>query len=52
MLETFTTNTIEAILDTLPVDLTFIDDTDTVRYFSRGDEHIFKRPPGVIGRQA
>jgi len=51
MLETFTTATIEAIFNTLPVDVTFIDDGDTVRYFSRGDERIFKRPPGVIGRQ-
>ena len=51
MLETFSTETIEAIFDTLPVDLTFVDDTDTVRYYSRGDERIFKRSPAVIGKQ-
>jgi len=51
MLETFSTETIEAIFDTLPVDLTFIDDTDTVRYYSRGDQRIFKRSPAVIGKQ-
>ena len=51
MLETFSTETIEAIFDTLPVDLTFVDDTDTVRYYSRGDQRIFKRSPAVIGKQ-
>ncbi len=51
MLATIPTETIEAIFDTLPVDLTFVDDTDTVRYYSKGDERIFKRTPAVIGRK-
>jgi PAS domain S-box-containing protein len=51
MLETFSTETLEAIFDTLPLDLTFVDDTDTVRYYSRGDERIFKRSSEVIGKQ-
>ena len=51
MLEVLSKETIEAIFDTLPVDITFVDDTDTVRYFSRGDERIFPRRPEVIGRK-
>jgi len=51
MLETLSTKTLEAIFDTLPVDLTFVDETDTVRYYSRGDERIFRRTPAVIGRK-
>jgi len=51
MLETISTETLEAIFDTLPVDLTFVDDTDTVRYYSRGDERIFRRTPAVIGKK-
>ncbi|MFC2005624.1 PAS domain-containing protein [Chloroflexota bacterium] len=51
MLETLSTETIEAILDTLPVDLTFVDDTDTARYYSKGNERIFRRTPAVIGRK-
>ena len=51
MLETFSTETLEAIFDTLPVDVTFVDDTDTVRYYSKGDERIFRRTPAVIGRK-
>jgi len=41
---------IEPIINTLPVDITFVDDTDTVRYFSKGEERIFVRSKAVIGR--
>ena len=51
MLETISTGTLEAIFNALPVDLTFVDDADTVRYYSRGDERIFRRTPAVIGRK-
>ena len=51
MLEKISTGTIEAIFDTLPLDLTFVDDTDTVRYYSKGNERIFRRTPAVIGRK-
>ena len=51
MLEKLPTDTLEAVFDTLPVDVTFVDDTDTVRYYSKGDERIFKRTPQVIGRK-
>ena len=51
MLEKLSKEMLEAIFDTLPVDLTFVDDTDTVRYYSRGDDRIFRRTPAVIGRK-
>ena len=51
MLETLSTETLEAIFDTLPVDITFVDDTDTVRYYSRGERRIFRRTPAVIGKK-
>lgn len=51
MLEELSAETLEAIFDTLPVDITFIDETDTVRYYSRGEKRIFKRSPAVIGRK-
>ena len=51
MLETLSTETLEAIFDTLPVDLTFVDEADTVRYYSRGDQRISRRTPAVIGRK-
>lgn len=41
---------LETILNHLPVDLTFIDENDIVRYFSQGKERIFVRTKAVIGR--
>jgi DUF438 domain-containing protein len=42
---------INLLLKNLPVDITFVDETDTVRYFSAGAERIFPRSPGIIGRK-
>ncbi|MEM3737341.1 MAG: DUF438 domain-containing protein [Candidatus Bathyarchaeia archaeon] len=41
----------EAILNTLPVDITFVDKEDTVRYFSQSKSRIFVRTKAVIGRK-
>ena len=49
MLEAFSTETLEAIFDALPVEMSFVDDADTVRYYSKGNQRIFKRTPAVIG---
>ena len=38
------------LLNVLPVDLTFVDKEDRVRYFSKGKERIFTRTKSVIGR--
>jgi len=51
MLEKLSTETLEAIFDTLPVEMSFVDETDTVRYYSKGDERIFRRTPAVIGKR-
>jgi len=42
---------IEAIFNTLPVDITFVDKDDTVRYFSQSKERIFVRTKAVLGRK-
>jgi len=39
------------MLDTLPIDITFVDKEDTVRYFSQGTERVFPRTKAVIGRK-
>ena len=41
---------LEGILNTLPVDITFVDERDTVRYFSQSKDRIFARAKAVIGR--
>jgi DUF438 domain-containing protein len=42
---------LETVLNTLPVDLTFVNAEDTVRYFSQSGERIFPRAKAVIGRK-
>jgi len=42
---------LERVLNTLPVDITFVDETDHVRYFSQSPERIFVRSKSVIGRE-
>lgn len=39
------------MLNALPVDLTFVDHEDTVRYFTENKERIFVRTRAVIGRK-
>ena len=51
MLEALSTETLEAIFDALPVEVSFVDEADTVRYYSKGDERIFRRTPAVIGKK-
>ena len=52
MLEKLSIQAIETILDHLPVEISFVDADDTVRYYSHGDKRIFRRTPAVIGMKA
>lgn len=40
-----------AIFATMPVDLTFVDADDRVRFFSEGPDRVFMRPRAVLGRR-
>ena len=42
---------LEALLDTLPVDITFVDKDDTVKYFNKAEKRVFVRTKAVIGRK-
>ena len=42
---------IDLMLTNLPVDITFVDENDEVRYFSQGKERIFTRTAAIIGRK-
>jgi DUF438 domain-containing protein len=46
----FTAEELMAILNTLPVDITFVDRNDKVKYFSQGKERIFDRNRAILGR--
>jgi len=41
---------LNALLNTLPLDITFVDAEGHVKYFSQGKERIFARPATIIGR--
>lgn len=47
----FTVEELTRMLDTLPIDITFVDKDDSVKYFSQGAERFFPRTKAVIGRK-
>ena len=46
----FTPEELMTILNTLPVDLTFVDKDDKVKYFSQSEERIFQRNRAILNR--
>jgi len=42
---------IDLMLTRLPVEISFVDENDTVVYYSAAPERVFPRSPGVIGRK-
>ena len=47
----FTVNQLECVLNSLPIDITFVDDEDTVRFFNQAKDRIFPRTKAIIGRK-
>jgi len=47
----FEAEELEAMLNTLPVDITFVGKDDTVRYFSQSKDRLFARTKAVIGKK-
>ena len=45
-----TPDVLNALLNTLPFDMTFVDQEGYVKYFTQGKERIFDRPKTIIGR--
>jgi len=42
---------VESMLNALPLDVTFVDTEDTVRYFSKAKGRVFPRTKAIIGRK-
>ena len=42
---------LDAMLNTMPLEITFIDENDTVRYFNQPQKMIFIRTKAIIGRK-
>lgn len=45
-----TVEQVNLLLKLLPVDISFVDENDTVAYYSATPDRVFPRSPGVIGR--
>lgn len=50
MIENLTSEQIKSILETLPVDISFVDAGDTVKFWNHHDTRVFKRPAAALGR--
>ncbi len=48
---TLTREEVEAILNTLPVDITFVDKDDAVKFFNKAEKRIFVRTKAILGRK-
>lgn len=51
-LEKMSTGFLSTLLDTLPVEFSVLDADDNVLYWNQHGTRIFKRGPGIIGRNA
>ncbi len=46
-----TVQQLDLLFDCLPLEISFVDQDDTVRFFTQADERIFQRSPAIIGRK-
>jgi DUF438 domain-containing protein len=49
MIENLSREQIAGILETLPVDITFVDENDTVRFWNKNETRVIKRPASALG---
>lgn len=50
MIENLSQGQLLGILETIPVDISFVDGDDLVRFWNKHETRIFKRPHGVLGK--
>ena len=50
MVENLTSEQITGILETLPVDISFVDARDTAKFWNHHDTRVFRRPTAALGR--
>lgn len=42
---------VNLLFKTMPFDITYVDENDKVIFYNRGEERLFPRTPGIIGRE-
>jgi len=50
MIENLTQEQLRGILENLPVDISFVDESDTVKFWNRHETRVFKRPQSALGK--
>jgi hypothetical protein len=46
-----TVEQVNLLFKTMPLDLTYVDENDRVIFYNRGEERVFPRSAGIIGRE-
>jgi len=50
MIENLKAEVIEAMLDSMPIEISFVDENDEVKYFNKNGDRIFPRPRSIVGK--
>lgn len=50
MIENLSQEQLAAIMETIPVDISFVDENDTVKFWNKHETRVFKRPNSVLGK--
>ena len=50
MIENLSKEQLAGIFEALPVDISFVDETETVRFWNKHETRIFKRPHAALGK--
>ncbi|MHC3129040.1 MAG: DUF438 domain-containing protein [Candidatus Bathyarchaeota archaeon] len=50
MIENLKPEVIEAMLDSMPIEISFVDENDEVKYFNKNGDRIFPRPRSIVGK--
>ena len=51
MIENLKSDIIEAMLDAMPIEISFVDENDQVKYFNKNGNRIFPRPRSIVGKK-
>ena len=50
MIENLSIDQLKGILEAIPVEISFVDENDVVKFWNKHETRLFKRPVGVIGK--
>jgi len=51
VIENLKPEVIEAMLDAMPIEISFVNENDEVKYFNKNGDRIFPRPRSIVGKK-